>query len=510
MFFRRARTFTTVILLGTLSCGILPSFAQVRSETLSGVDQAIPVANFDPNFVLDDSDLFDLGGLTLADVQTFLSEKGSLGSYRTKDIDGNEKSAAEIIWRVSTSYQINPKYLMALMQKEQSLIEDSRPKQKQFDWATGYGVCDSCSKDDPRIQDFKGFANQLEWAAKQHREKYLLQILGKGATIAGNAPGKTVIIDGKRITPVNNATAMLYSYTPHIHGNVNLWNIWQRWYALSFPEGTMVRGSTSKQLYLLRYGQKKPIASLAVASSLMDASKIITVEDSKLSAYRLGDKIRFPNYSLVSTGTQRYLLVGTQKRLISPAAFTKFGFVEDEIIEASGEELAYYSDGPDITTITTYPIGLLVKDPKGAYWYIENAVRHPVPDRLFVNLYFKNRTVRSWTQKQLENVTLGIPYRLQDGELVRSKEEAAVFVIEEGKRRAFLSGADFEELGYSWKNVITLPAALLANYELGMPIFPHNNIPILTEEDSIPMPLPLAQATSTVAAATFGASSIIK
>ncbi len=510
MFFWRVRTFTAVILMGTLGCGIIPSLAEGLSGSLTGVDQAIPVANFDPNFVLDDSDLFDLGGITLADIQAFLSEKGTLGRYRAKDIDGVEKSAAEIIWRVSNAYQINPKYLMALLQKEQSLVEGAYPKQKQFDWATGYGVCDSCSKDDPRIQDFKGFANQLEWAAKQHREKYLLQILSKGVTIAGNAPGKTVLIDGKRVTPANNATAMLYSYTPHIHGNVTLWNIWQRWYALTFPEGTIVRGSRSHQLYLLRHGQKKPIASLAVASSLTDVSKIINIEDSKLSAYRLGDKIHFPNYSLVHTGTERYLLVGTQKRLISPAAFTKFGFVEDEVIDASEEELDYYSEGADITTKTTYPVGLLVKDPKGAYWYIENAIRHPVPDRVFINLYFKNRTVRSWTQKQLEVVPLGETYRLQDGELVRSKDSPAVYVIEEGKRRPFLSGSDFEELGYSWKNVITLPTALLTNYDLGTPILPHATIPILTEEDTISPPLSIAQATSTVVTAHITVSSIIK
>ena len=140
-----------------------------------------------PNMILGDGDI-ELGSLNLAGIQAFLSEKGTLGHYRTNDIDGVEKPASEIIWRVSTPYKINPRYLLALLQKEQSLVEHPSPSQRQFDWATGYGVCDSCSKDDPGIQDFKGFANQLEWAAKQHREKYLLQILGKGRTIAGHAP----------------------------------------------------------------------------------------------------------------------------------------------------------------------------------------------------------------------------------------------------------------------------------------------------------------------------------
>jgi hypothetical protein len=114
-----------------------------------------------------------------------------------------------------------------------------------------------------------------------------------------------------------------------------------------------------------------------------------------------------------------------------------------------------------------------VKDPKGGYWHIENNIRHPLPDKTFVNLYFKQRTARAWTQKQLDAVPLGEPYQLQEGELVRSKEETTVYVIEAGGRRPFTSGADLEELGYAWKNVIVLPKKLLANYPLGEAIDPH-------------------------------------
>lgn len=472
------RTFAGVFLFGTLTSPFFPVFAQVASSTTTGALPSTlnPASGFDPNFILDDSDLFELGSMDLADIQAFLSEKGTLGRYRTKDIDGIEKSAAEIIWRVSTSYKINPRYLLALLQKEQSLVEDPNPSPRQFDWATGYGVCDSCAKDDPSIQGFKGFASQIEWAAKQHREKYFLQILSRGTTIAGQAAGKTVFIDGQSITPANNATAMLYSYTPHLAGNRNLWRIWQRWYALTFPEGALVRGKTSNTIYLLRFGEKRPIKSLAVASSLTDPSKIVNVEDAQLSGYRFGNDINFANYALVSTKDAIYLLTGTQKHLITKDAFAKFGFNTDEVIDTNPESLLEYTDGPDITVKTTYPTGLLVKDPKGNYWYIENNLRHPLPDKLFVTLYFRQRVARAWTQKQIDAVTLSTPYQLQDGELVRSKEESTVYVIEDGLRRPFASGNDFEELGYAWKNVIILPTKLLANYPIGAVIDPHPTV----------------------------------
>lgn len=503
------RFFTSSLILGLVVTYPLITWAQLATETTNGIDQAIKQESFDPNLVLDDQDIFEIGTMNLDDIQLFLRVKGPLGRLRLADIDGVEKSPAEIIWRVANAYKINPKYLMALLQKEQSLVEGPPPTQRRLDWATGYGVCDDCSKDDPRIQDFKGFASQLEWAAKQHREKYFIQILTKGATIAGQAPGKTVTIDGRRVTPANNATAMLYSYTPHIHGNQNLWAIWQRWYALSFPEGAIVRGKSSNTVYLLRLGQKRPITSTAVVTSLIDASKIVTVEDTKLSSYRLGTAITFPNYSLVSTNNNTYLLVGTKKRLISRNAFARFGFNEDEVIEATTGELLSYEDGPDITSKTTYPTGLLVKDPKGAYWYIESNVRRPIPDKTFLGLYFKQRLAKTWTQKQLDTVPLGSPYQLQDGELVQSKGNTAVYVIENGQRRAFLSGTDFEELGYAWKNVILLPAKLLTNYPLGAPVDPHPSTQALLETlETETLPL-LTQVIAASSDTALSASTIL-
>lgn len=478
---RRFRRFSHLFLSFSLITVPTSSvFAQSTSATIPLLEDPHPIVEeFNPNQILQDADIFELGDMAEQDIQDFLSTHGTLGTIKLKDIDGIEKRPSAIIWRIATSYKINPKYLLVLLQKEQSLVEDPDPTQKQFDWATGYGVCDSCSMDDPRIQDFRGFASQLEWAAKQHREKYLIQILGKGSTIAGYAPGKTAKIDGKTITPGNAATAMLYSYTPHIHGNYNLWKIWQRWFSLTFPNGTIVQGNQSKKYYVLRYGQKQPIKNLAVVNSLIDIKKVVPVDDVLIGGYRLGRAISFANYSLVTTPDgKRYLLVGTTKRLIAnQAAFNKFGFNEDELLEAQPEDLMDYTDAADITIRTTYPTGLLVKDPQGKYWYIENNQRRLVPDKQFLSLYFKNRSAKSWTSTKLNEISKGEDYRLQDGELVKGKTGAGVYVIEQGTRRAFVSGDDFEELGFQWKNVITLPDKLLEAYPLGEPIDPHAALP---------------------------------
>jgi hypothetical protein len=445
---------------------IASPLAPVRADETSS---AVGGIAFNPQAILDDRDIFDVNGMSFDRLQSFLAVRGTLGRFRVNDIDGVEKSAADIIWRVANSYKINPKYLLALMQKEQSLVEDTSPSQKQFDWATGYGVCDDCSMNDPSIQDFKGFANQLEWAAKQHREKYLLQILGRGTTVAGYAPGKTSLIDGIPITPANQATAMLYSYTPHFHGNENLWNIWQRWFALAFPDGTVVRGRSSKIAYLIRFGTKRPFKSNAVLASLVDPAKILTVEDSAIASYKQGKPIALPNYALTETPDgKRYLISGETKRLIaSKAVFRKFGFNEDELVEIAADDLADYADGPDITATTVQPIGILAKDDKGGLWYIENGTRSPVPHKAFVSLYFNGNPAKLMSQKKLATYALGKPYRLHDGELVRAAGSPSVYVLENGVRRPIASAATFEEMGWKWKNVVTLPQSVLADYFIG-------------------------------------------
>ncbi|HVM90977.1 MAG TPA: hypothetical protein VMU11_03725 [Verrucomicrobiae bacterium] len=481
---RRFSSITALVLTAVLAFG--PAW-QASAQTARLISDIVPASDlqngFDPNLILDDNDIFDLGGMDLNQLRAFLSTRGTLGQIKVRDIDGVMKPPADVIWRVATSYKLNPKYLLALMQKEQSLVEDPDPTQKQFDWATGFAVCDSCSMDDPSIQDYKGFANQLEYAAKQHRERYLLQLLGKGTTISGYAPGKLATIDGVNVTPVNNATAMLYTYTPHIHGNLNLWHIWRRWFSLSFPDGTLVQAKTSGTYYLIRNGQKKAIGSKAIAASMFDISKAVVTEDSQLSGYPDGQSISFPNYSVVRTEDAKlYLIVGEKKRLIAnKAIFTKLGFVEDDVVDGTNADLTAYTDGTDITSEKQYPTGLLAKDPAGTVWYIEDGVKHKVPSAAFLNLYFKGKKAKALTQKQIDAYKTGDDYHLRDGELVKSDKGSAVYVVENGALRPIASGDVFEQLGWQWRNVITLPAKLVASYQVGLPVTLQSP-PLLTDD----------------------------
>lgn len=463
---------TVAISLCLLALTGQPLLVLAQSSAIDLIPTADSANGFDPNAILDDRDIFEIGNMDLATIRRFLSQRGALGRIKIVDIDSVEKEPAEIVWRVATSYKVNPKYLLVLLQKEQSLVEDPSPTQRQLDWATGYGVCDSCSKDDPRIQAFKGFANQLEYAAKQHRERYLLQLLGSGRTISGYAPGKISIVNGVEIRPANNATAMLYTYTPHIHGNLNLWRIWRRWFSLAFPDGTIAQGKTSKDIYLIRFGEKRKFKSRLAAASMVDLAKVVQIEDSQLSAYPDGKQISFPNYSIVETEEgKRYLIDGGNKRLIvNQAAFRRLGFVEDDIIEAPSADLKDYEDGRDLTSSSQFPMGQLAKGPDKKLWYVEDGIKREIEHPAFINLYFKGRKSKALTDKQLATFRTVEPYRLRDGELVKSDKGSAVYVVENGMLRPILSGDIFEQLGWQWRNVVALPQAVLDLHPQGVAV----------------------------------------
>jgi hypothetical protein len=462
MIFRRFTAFAVLVGVSSSLFSAYPVSAQITLDT-----------GFDPNMILHDDDVFDVNAMSKERLIAFLKSKGTLASIKVMDSDGIEKTPADIIWRVATTYKINPKYLLVLLQKEQSLVEDPDPSQKQLDWAAGYGVCDSCSKDDPSIQDFKGFAAQVEWASRQHREKYLMQLLGNGQTIAGQAPGKTIVIDGLSVTPANNATAMLYSYTPHLHGNLNLWRIWRRWFSLKFPDGTVVRGKTSGDVYLIRLGEKRKFASKSVLESLVDPDKVLEIADTELSAYPDGPEIRFPKYALLREpdGTIWLLTSSERRHIETMEAFRKFGFNIDEVEEVEAGELESYPIGESLSEKTEFPQGVLLQDPKsGGIWYVENNVKYSVPSKIFLSLYFRGRPIKKSTTATLETYVTGTPYRLHEGELVRTVSEPAVYVVENNGLRPIPSAEVFEGMGWQWKNVVTVADVVLKPYNIGTPV----------------------------------------
>ncbi len=423
---------------------------------------------FNPHYVVADDDIFDVNAMSLRDIQRFLDfRQGTLKYYLAVDTDGLMRTASEIIWRAAQNYRINPKYILTTLQKEQSLIDDPHPSQDQYDWAMGFGICDSCDKDHPGLQQYRGFAAQVDRAA--WRNRYYVDHPEEFTY----GPQKMIITDGVPVTPVNQATANLYNYTPHIRGNVSFFSIFERWFVKRYPDGTLLRAKGSPGVWLIVDGKRRPITSKAALTSRFNPKYVIDVASSDLTIYPQGQPLKFSNYSLLRApwGTI-YLIVDNERRgIVSREVFRRIGFNPEEIIPVAKEDIAAYTEGKPITLASAYPTGTLLKEKTtGAIVWVENGIRRPVVTQDILRINFPKRPLITVDQSTIMQFSEESPVTLPTGTLVKISSDATIFVITDGVRRPITTMEAFRALGYKKENIITIDEKTIELHALGDPI----------------------------------------
>lgn len=427
------------------------------------------VLAFDPNYLLSDFDLTDTFSLDFNQIQHFLN-RGFLGDYKTENWEGKTKYAVSIIWDAAQYIGISPKVLLVMLQKEQSLIEDDSPTDSQLDWAMGYGVCDSCSKNDPAIQRWKGFGKQVNSTALQLIDGYLTDIGEKGSTQGKYGPDIDVEIDDIIVTPQNAATAALYAYTPHLHGNENFVEIWNRWFQTEYLTGSLLRTVGQSGVYYIEYGYKRPIHSWSALLSRFNPNLIIEVSSDVLDVYADGKPIDFPNYSLlIDDNETRYLLVDdTLRPFESVITYHGIGFSDDELVTIDSDDVALFDIGEMITLSTIDPAGALFQlSTNGMLYYIQDSKRHSVFDANIAKLKFPNLTIKNALPVEVEQYQEGSPVLIPDGYLVKSESEPTVYVVSEKEIRPITSEQVFTSYGWSWDDVITVTNEILNLHRIG-------------------------------------------
>ena len=194
--------------------------------------------NYNPSNLIDNGTFLDNSTMSASDIQAFLQNVGS-GLANYSDVEactsktapyythcGQTISAAQIIYDSSQAYSINPRDIIATLEKEQSLITDPTPTSSQIDCAMGYNSCSG----------FVGFFTQVDNGAWQFRvDMDLMQGISywgfspssypcSSASTnysTGLYPGNTVTFydsggTAETITLANAATATLYCYTPYV------------------------------------------------------------------------------------------------------------------------------------------------------------------------------------------------------------------------------------------------------------------------------------------------------
>ena len=436
-------------------------------------------AEFNPHNIISDFELEEYDSLSVDSIQRFLESKGSYLAKYKQTVNGAVKTAAQIIFDEARIYQISPKVILAMLQKEQSLVTDPSPSQDQLDWATGFGICDSCSKGDSSVATFRGFYNQVSLFAEKVRVNYLRDLASLGKTFTGWGPGLTkTTLDGYEVTPMNKATSVLYTYNPfrggdRIGANFNFWRIWQRYFTRSYPDGTLLRVAGDDGVWLLQNNKRRAFANRAALYSRYDPKRIIQISQNELDKYEIGVPIKFANYSLLRSpkGTVFLLVDDTIRGITSREVFRTLGFNPEEVIGVKDADLADYKVGKNITITSAYPVGGLLQDKKtGAVYFVQNGQKQGIIDRAIMTINFKKRKPLSVTADELDKYADAGPLKLADGTLVTGTATRAVYAVADGLRRPIVSADAFEKLGYRWSDIITVPEKVLELHELGQPL----------------------------------------
>lgn len=448
---------------------------------LSGLFLCLPLVvlaqvEFNPQFIISDEEMQSTANWTQTDIQRFLQDKGSyLATLVAEDPDGLFKSAAEIIYNTAVKYQINPKFLLVTLQKEQSLVTDDTPTQKQIDWATGYGVCDSCNLNSDNLLKYKGFGKQVDNAGGLIRWYY-----NNTDKSFVKKKDQNTTIDNQIIIPQSWATAFLYTYTPHIHGNKNFWRIWNTWFSQIYPNGTLLRSASSTEVWLIQNNIKRKFKNQSTLLSRADPKMIVTVQDSELGNYQTGQEISFPNYSVLKTASNFYLLdYDTLRPFASAEVVRQIGYNPEEFIEITDTDIAGYQIGSVINTSTTAPQGKIyqITDLNNSYYLFKDNILYPITDKNIIAINYKDLAIEKHKLKDISSLTVAdLPLNFKDGTLLRITDSNNVYVIENGKKRLIADVDTFAALGYKRTNVISVSAVTAMNISDGEPIFINGNL----------------------------------
>ncbi len=457
--------------------------------------------NFNPHNIISDADLMDASAMSLAEIQNFLQSKNSyLANYIAPNNTGIAKTAAEIIYdatnnnfncdgailsdtptdaekrlKCQTIKTVNPKFILVLLQKEASLIEDTSPAQARLDWAAGYGCPDNWACN----PYYKGFGKQVNSAALQflaymnEQEKYKYQA---GKTYVFTNPYGTISNEPMSVTPQNKATAALYNYTPHVfNGNYNVYKLFNRYFpntpfSAIYPDGSLVKSDGGSGIWLIENGKKRPFLNYSSFISRFNPNQILIASKTIIDGYPNGENIKFPDYSLVQTPDKKiYLLVGNEKRQFdSLSAFKSIGFNVEEIELATETELASYAIGKTITATSSYVTGALLQDQTtGGVFYVENNTKAPLLDRILLTTKFKGKKIIKVSPTILNSYQKIAPVLFGDGILLKTDSFPTVYLVSNGKKRPFANENIFKSLGYNSTNVISVSSQFLANYPQG-------------------------------------------
>jgi hypothetical protein len=237
--------------------------------------RAVPAHAFTANLVMDDSVFNNVTSMNVAQIDAFLNSFPSSclstnNHFLSPDptgyspsagfIYGGNVSGGMVIYHAAQAYGLNPQVILATLQKESSVVSGTASYRCQYiNTAMGYDCPDSGScPQNPATES--GFSKQVIHAAwllkfgEQRSEGNVGWNIQKPGWDNSDDPGTCyggpmtqgirkrcssgssvyydgyTTIDGVATHMDAGATAALYWYTPHFHGNQNFVSLFESWF----------------------------------------------------------------------------------------------------------------------------------------------------------------------------------------------------------------------------------------------------------------------------------------
>jgi len=237
--------------------------------------------------------------------------------------------------------------------------------------------------------------------------------------------------------------------------------------ALPHPNGVLLRAGSSPAVYSFESGVRRLVPNRSVfLERYGDWGKVASVSPYTVSTYSQDSQVGYPDGTLLkgSAKTVYVLEKGKRRGFASRAIFEGLGYRWEGVIPLSDAELGKYPAGDSISSLK-YPDGTLMRrsSTSAAVYYLENGKRRLITSSAaFLSFGFEWEDVLV-AGKYFANYPEGSPLLFGEGALLKGSAPT-VYIVSEGKLRPIASREAFTDLGFRWDKVIQVDDSIIAKF----------------------------------------------
>lgn len=446
-------------LAGSVAAALVGGLLVSASMLSSAPAEAANAADFDPGNIIADQVFFDSSAMSVEAIQQFLNQRGAscvageqpclkdyvgVTSARAAEagicsgyVGERQETAAQMIAGVAQSCGINPRVLLVLLEKEQSLVTRTRPTTRAYQAATGFGCPDTA----PCDAQYYGLFNQLYQAARQ------FQRYAAYPNSYGYKAGRTntiywhpnVACGTSQVYIENQATAGLYNYTPYrpnaaalanlygtgdscsSYGNRNFWRLFTDWFGSTQASGALMRSASNPTVYLVSGDVKYPIGSMSLVEDLAPAGPLAFVSQQYLDRRTTGPSMQ---HLLHGPDGSVYLVdKGVLYPFGSCGQVTDYGMSCGSLVSVTAEVISAFRIGPVLSSS--------VRTTNGKIFRIVGGERREAADDdslIAASLPAPGVTL---PETAIDHLPYGVPFA-RSGVVVRGRTSGDTVVISDG------------------------------------------------------------------------------